>query len=161
MNRCRLFFFALAALVSCQASRAADDAQGYKKISFGVLASFAISPPPGPASGSANVDSQIPARIKAWQGRKVIVTGYMLPVKTEKGRVTELLLTPNTMAAGNLNAFAVNEWVVVKIPAGVLPQTLHLVSFYGTLKVAPLFEQGFLTGIYELAADRMSEIPVL
>jgi hypothetical protein len=141
------------------ATAADEPPPAYAKLGFDVLASFPVAPPPPHAAPNV-LESQIPARIKAWDGRKVVVTGFMLPVTTRQGRVTELLLTVNTQAAGNLNPFAVNEWVVVRIPGGVLPQTLRPVSFFGTLRVRAVYEQGFLTGIYELAADRMSDRPV-
>ncbi len=32
------------------------------------------------------------------------------------------------------------------------------ISFYGTLKVGASFENGYLTGIYQLEAEKMAEI---
>src|SRR3954465_6623726 len=69
---------------------------GYFRAGFDRLASYSFTPPepdeaakPGtpPPSGA----SQIPAAIKALDGQKVIVTGFVMPVKMEKGFTTELL----------------------------------------------------------------------
>jgi hypothetical protein len=63
-------------------------------------------------------------------------------------------------AAGNTPDPTINEWVVVRIKPGVTPVTRLPVSFFGILKVGPIFERGYMIGIYELDAERMSEMPV-
>lgn len=138
---------------------------GYEKLGFNLLASFQFTPPTidavaDPQAPLPGASDQIPAAIRKWHGRKVIVTGYMLPLKSVEGRVTELLLTRNTMASMNLTPFMMNEWIVVKIAPGVRAQTLQPVSFFGTFKVGAIYEHGYMVAIYELAADRMSEKPV-
>jgi hypothetical protein len=51
-----------------------------------------------------------------------------------------------------------NEWVIVKMKQGVAPLMDVPVSFYGQLKVGAMFENGYMTGLYELEAERMGEV---
>lgn len=132
---------------------------GHLKLGFDLLASFPITPPPRRSDGSydlAAIDTQIPERVKRWHGRKTAVTGYMLPLKSEGGLVTELLLTQYTVAKGNTNEPTINEWIIVKVPSGVPAQTLLPISFFGVLKVGPVFEKGYLVAIYEFTAERVA-----
>lgn len=138
---------------------------GFLKLGFDLLASFPITPPPfDPAANlatqAARAEQQIPAHVRAWHGKKAVVTGYMLPVKLEQEKVTELVLVRFTIAAMNVNDLTLNEWIVVRMKAGAPQQTLLPVSFLGVLKVGAIFENGYMVGIYELEAERMSATPV-
>ncbi len=95
--------------------------------------------------------------MKAWHGERVVVTGYMVPTKLEQGRVKELMLMRHTFAAGNVSDPWINEWVLVRVRAGVPAQTRRPVSFFGVMKVGAVFEQGYMIGIYMLEAERMDE----
>ena len=41
---------------------------------------------------------------------------------------------------------------------GVQPMMDVPVSFYGSLKVGAMFENGYMTGLYELEGERMGEV---
>ena len=136
-------------------------AEGYEKVGFDRLAAFQFSPPsPDLAEEGARAEGekQIPAEIRALDGRKTLVTGYMLPVRLANGRVTEFLLVkdPSMCCFGVVPNM--NEWVVVKMKAGGVAPVMDVpVSFYGELKVGPQFENGYMVGIYELSGERMGE----
>ncbi len=133
---------------------------GYLKLGFSRLASFPFTPPPFAGEGRradlAAIEDQIPPAVKAWSGRKAAVTGYMLPLKSKRGLVTELVLTQYTVAKGNTNDPTINEWIIVKVPAGLPAQTLLPITFFGVLKVGAVFERGYLVAIYEFTAERVS-----
>lgn len=158
--------FVSAAAVPMQASLSAPiESEGsYLKLGFDKLGDFAfVAPNYDPAADTsakpaATGEEQIPAVVKGWNGKKAMVTGFMLPVKMENGLVTEFLL----MRDQQMCCFSVvpnmNEWVVVKMIKGVPPTLDVPVSFYGELKVGAQFENGYMTGIYELVGERMGEI---
>lgn len=136
---------------------------GYLKLGFEQLASYNFTPPNFDPLAAPNIkpptgDDQIPAAVKAWNGKKAIVTGYMVPVKMEKGLVTEFLLMRNTMACCFGGVPNMNEWVIVKMKKGVQPLMDIPVSFYGVLKVGAMFENGYMTGLYELEGEKMGEL---
>ena len=136
---------------------------GYLKLGFDQLASYVFNPPPFDPAADPNAkpptgEEQIPPIVKSWSGKKAVVTGYMVPVKMEKGLVTEFLLMRNTMACCFGTVPNMNEWVVVKMKKGVPPLMDVPVAFYGELKVGAMFENGYMTGLYELEREKMGEV---
>lgn len=147
------------ARAAAPASVSATTPDGYVKVGFDLLAAYTFTPPPydPTASKPATGEEQIPSAVKALSGRKAVVTGYMVPVKIEKGLVTEFLLMRNTMACCFGGTPNMNEWVIVRMRPGVQPLMDTPVSFYGPLKVGALFDNGYLTGLYEMDAERMEQ----
>ncbi|MBM3843199.1 MAG: DUF3299 domain-containing protein [Verrucomicrobia bacterium] len=136
---------------------------GYLKLGFDQLSSYVFTPPAFDPAADPNVkpptgEEQIPPIVKSWHGKKAVVTGYMVPVKMEKGLVVEFLLMRNTLACCFGMVPNMNEWVIVKMKQGVAPLMDVPVSFYGQLKVGAMFEYGYMTGLYELEAERMGEV---
>lgn len=136
---------------------------GYLKLGFDHLASYTFTPPQFDPAANPNVkpptgEEQIPSGVKAWSGKKVILTGYMVPVKMEKGLVTELLLMRNTIACCYGSVPNMNEWVIVKMKKGVPPAMDLPIMFYGDLKVGAQFENGYMTGLYQLDGEKMVEV---
>ena len=136
---------------------------GYLKLGFEQLASYQFNPPPFDPAANPNAkpptgEEQIPPVVKSWNGKKAIITGYMVPVKMDKGLVTEFLLMRNTMACCFGTTPNMNEWVVVKMKKGVQPMMDVPVAFYGELKVGAMFENGYMTGLYELEGEKMGEV---
>jgi len=137
--------------------------KGYLKLGFEQLANYTFVPPAFDPAAEPNVkpptgEEQIPAAVKEWNGKKAVITGFMVPVKMEKGLVTEFLLMRNTMACCYGTVPNMNEWVIVKMKKGVAPLMDVPISFYGELKVGAMFENGYMTGLYELEGERMGEV---
>ena len=138
-------------------------AGGYLKLGFDRLASYKFDPPAfDPAADPKAVpptgEEQIPAEVKSWSGRKVIVTGFMMPVKMDKGLVTEFLLLRNTMMCCYGTAPNMNEWVLVRMKQGVRAIMDQPIDFYGVLKVGATFDNGYMSGIYALEGERMGDV---
>ncbi|MDP3069219.1 MAG: DUF3299 domain-containing protein [Opitutaceae bacterium] len=136
---------------------------GYLKLGFEQLASYPFNPPPfdpaaDPKAKPPTGEEQIPAMVKSWNGKKAVITGYMVPVKMDKGLVTEFLLMRNTMACCFGTVPNMNEWVIVKMKKGVQPMMDVPVEFYGELKVGAMFENGYMTGLYELEGEKMGAV---
>jgi hypothetical protein len=152
-----------AAPAPAAASAAPQVENGYLKLGFEQLASYQFTPPPFDPAANPNEkpptgEEQIPAMVKSWNGKKAVITGYMVPVKMDKGLVTEFLLMRNTMACCFGTVPNMNEWVVVKMKKGVQPMMDVPVAFYGELKVGAMFENGYMTGLYELEGEKMGEV---
>lgn len=136
---------------------------GYLRLGFDKLAAFKFVPPPfdpaaDPKSALPTGEEQIPAAVKAWNGQKAIVTGFMLPTKMDNGLVTEFLLVKDPMMCCYGVVPAMNEWVVVRMSKGTKPLMDVPISFYGQLKIGALFENGYMSGIYLLDGEKMGEI---
>lgn len=165
VRRFSLVVFALGLLLSAKAGGdspvpALVEVDGYVKAGFEQLATFKITPSPfdakaKPGSAGPSLSDQIPEAIRGLDGRKVIVSGFMLPIKMEGGRVTELLLMRSQMMCCYGVMPQVNEWVLVRMPKGVYQLMDVPVAVGGVLHVKALYENGFLTAIYTLDGERM------
>ncbi len=126
-------------------------------VGFDKLASYDFAAPESEAKAK-EAEAQIPARVRAFNEKKVAVTGFMLPVKMDGGLVTEFLLVKDAMMCCYGAMPKVNEWVVVKmVGKGVAPLMDVPITFEGTLSVGQLYEGGYLTGLYLLKGDRRIE----
>lgn len=133
---------------------------GLVKADFDQLAGFKVVPPPfdanaKPGTEGPSLGKQIPDGIREIDGRNAIVTGFMLPIKMEGGKVTELLLMRSQMMCCYGVVPQINEWILVRIPQGTLQLMDVPVSFRGVLHVKELYENGFLTAIYVLDGEKM------
>ena len=131
---------------------------GFLKLGFDKLAGFKFvspdfDPAADPKSDPPTGETQIPAIVKGWSGKKVEVTGFMLPTKIDNGKTTEFLLMANQMACCFGTVPNMNDWVVVRIPKGTAVIQDVPITFKGTFKVGAMFENRYMTGIYELSAD--------
>ncbi len=156
-------FLVSSAIFSAASARAEEKAGGdYEKLGFDRLAAFSFNAPqvaPKDPAETAKGNEQIPEAIRAFDTKKVAVTGFMLPVKMEEGLVKEFLLVKDPMMCCYGVMPKINEWIVVKMTGkGVQPLMDIPITFYGKLRVGQMFESGYLTGIYLLEGDRMGEV---
>ena len=108
------------------------------------------------ADASRKIMSQIPAPVKALNEKQVAVRGFMLPMRVDKGMVTEFLLLKNQMGCCFGISPGINEWIDVRTSGkGVNPLMDDLLTVYGTLHVGEVRENGYLTGIYRLDCERV------
>ena len=137
---------------------------GCLKLGFDRLSSFRFTIPDfDPAAAPADAqppsgEEQIPAIVKSWNGKKAMVTGFMLPTKIDNGKTTEFLLMANQMACCFGTVPNMNDWVVVRVPKGTAVVQDVPISFRGTFKVGAMFENKYMTGIYELQSDGVGEV---
>ncbi|MBL9126427.1 MAG: hypothetical protein JNL97_02210, partial [Verrucomicrobiales bacterium] len=95
-------------------------------VGFDKLASFAYALPEGVVDtntvAQAGATNQIPSTIRALNDRFVSLKGFMLPLKVEKGLVTELLIMRDQSMCCYGTVPKINEWVSVKmVGEGVKP----------------------------------------
>jgi hypothetical protein len=130
---------------------------GYAKIAFSQLAGFPFTAPTEPlAPGTPPPDllAQVPASVRRLDGKKVVLSGFMLPTKMENGFATEFFF----LSSSQLCCFGVtpsaNEWMIVKMKKEGLPAVQDVpMSLAGRLRVRAQWTDGFLTSIYELEGD--------
>lgn len=95
--------------------------------------------------------AQVPAVLRKFDGRKIVLTGYLLPLKLENGLATEFFLLSNPTLCSHGVIPEVNEWMLVKMRGEGLPPVPDVPMFLaGRLQVRPRWEHGYLLGIYEL-----------
>jgi hypothetical protein len=161
----RTFFIALllVSLVSLLAAVSAIAAEpappsAYLNASFSRLAGYTFPEinEDDPIKLAKLYDAQIPADIKALDGKKTVISGFMLPVKVNKGVVTEMLLMKDQMSCCYGATPGLNDFIIVRLPEGKGKLMVDTPIFvYGTLKVGAVVENGFLAGVYQLDGESM------
>ena len=140
----------------------------FTRIGFDKLAGYLFDVPDdllAPASNqlaqaTAKTEAQIPADVKAFDKKRVALKGFMLPLKVEGGKVTELLIMKDQSMCCFGAVPKINEWVSVKMAGGgVKPFMDQPVTFYGTLHVGETRENGYLVGIYSMDGEKMADPP--
>ena len=107
-------------------------------------------------AATATADAQIPAAIKALNNQRVSVRGFMLPLRVEDGRVTELLIMKDQSMCCYGATPKIHEWVSVTVKGrGVKPVMDVPVTLFGTLRVGEQRENGYLVSIYRMDGERM------
>jgi hypothetical protein len=166
----RLRYLALALALSAFGTALADGIipapeldDGYLKLGFDKLAGFkfitpAYDPVADPKATPPSGEEQIPGMVKGWSGHKAVITGFMLPTKLDNGKAVEFLIMANQMACCFGTIPNMNEWIVVRMPKGVSVIQDVPISFYGTLTVGAMYENGYMTGIYAMDAERMGDV---
>lgn len=101
-------------------------------------------------------DDVIPAPIKAYDGRKVAVEGFIMPLRIRKGLVTEFLLFRDQADCCFGDKAKMNHYMRVKVSGkGFEPGSTMIHKVWGTLSVGEIYVQDYLTGIYQMTADRV------
>jgi len=110
-------------------------------------------------SGRALVksDDVIPPQVKACDGKRVTVTGFVLPLRTRRGLVTEFLLLRDQGTCCFGAQAQINHFIRVKYPAGFKHGQPVPWKVSGTIRVGEIYIQGYLTGIYQMDAERVVE----
>jgi hypothetical protein len=102
-------------------------------------------------------DDVIPPEIKSYDGKRVMVSGYVLPLRTRRGVVTEFLLLRDQGTCCFGARAQINHFMRVSFPAGIKPADPVSWTVRGKLQVGEVYVQGYLTGIYNLDAESAVE----
>jgi hypothetical protein len=135
----------------------------YLPLTFANLSSFPFSvtedmiePKSDSAGVASNTLQQIPQSIRSFSGKKIAVTGFMLPVRTEGNFATEFLILKDRSACCYGLTPRVNEWIIVHAKGRSAKSVLDVpVTALGTFHVGEQRENGALAAIYELDCDRL------
>ncbi len=137
--------------------------RGCVEINFGVLSGFdfvmgteTLDGSTDPARTVEKAKAQIPQSVQLFDGKKVVIQGFLLPVKMDDGLAVEFLLMRNQSMCCYGVPPKINEWITVKMSGkGVKAVMDQPIAVVGTLHVGPVLENGFLTGIYDLDGEKL------
>ena len=127
---------------------AASDGE-FEEVDFDVLASFEC------ATYASTERPPIPEKILALSGRKVTVTGYMMPLSHEAGGAKKFLIMRYKFGCCYAVTPKINEWIEVTMEKGVAeyaPDTLDTV--WGVLEVKEELRDGAAIGLYKIRASK-------
>jgi hypothetical protein len=137
--------------------------QDYLNIDFQLLASYPFDAPNDKITNDtqiALVEKQIPAAIKALDGKNVLVRGFMVPVKDVQGRSTEFLIVRDQPTCCYSGMTTITEFVSVKVPGlGVESIMDQPVTVQGKLHVGAMLESGYVLGVYKMDGLKLADPP--
>jgi hypothetical protein len=141
---------------------ASGKAGEYLVVDFEELASFNFTAPDTQVTNQTaavdEADKYIPPLIKRLDGKKVLLRGFMLPLKFESDQTTEFLLMRSQATCCFGAAPKINEMAYVKtINKGVKPLMDVPLTIKGTLHVSVFRDNGYITGIYRMDGEKMIE----
>jgi hypothetical protein len=131
----------------------------YKAITFSSLSDFFYyTPEPGQTPDpELTKKSKIPDTIKALNGNKVAINGFMMPIDQNREGSMEFVLNGNFDMCGFGGPVSINQWIVVKyMGSGRVPYTHLPMSVFGELEVGEEYRDGWLFSIYRMKAKAVS-----
>ncbi|MBI5767677.1 MAG: DUF3299 domain-containing protein [Verrucomicrobia bacterium] len=140
-------------------ARPATVVSGYTVVSFGVLAGFTLpelgtKQPLAAGATAPDVLAHVPETVRRLDGKKVLVTGFMLPTKLADGFAIEFFLLSSPVACCYGTPPAAHEWISVKMRQEGLPPVQHVpMPLAGRLRLRPQWENGYLIALYEIEGD--------
>ncbi len=160
--------FMLAALLICLPAAvrfpaAAAAASDYKAVGFEDLSNFDFEVPepvwsdsPAAQRKPPKLKSKIPDDVRALDGKKVEISGYILPLEQGEGEtVKKFILMRNQITCCFGGANRINEYIMVTAPGKGVAQFVSAtpITVQGTLFVGAQFEDGVLTSLYQMNSD--------
>ena len=86
------------------------------------------------------------------------MTGFLLPLRTRRGVVTEFLLLRDQGTCCFGAQAQINHFIRVNHPPGIKPGEPVPWKVSGTIRVGETYVQGYLTGIFQLDAELVVEV---
>ena len=128
------------------------DADKFVSTSFDELAGFECAA----YSSEANTKYEIPAKVLALSGRKVVLDGYMMPLAYEAGGAKKFLLMRYKFGCCYAVSPKLNEWIEVTMDGGsvadYIPDTIATV--WGVLEIKQEQRDGVVSGLYKIKASK-------
>jgi hypothetical protein len=160
MSFLRLRFFVITIVLCSAAGRAGESA--VQEISFNDL-SFAVTPPKqveleGAVVPQPSYAEQLPERVRALDGQRVRLRGFMMPTRLEDEGVREFLIVTSPLVCCFGQTPEVYEFILVKMAGEPAPMRENMPAFYeGVLRVGDIYEQGYWTGLFALECERVAD----
>ncbi len=103
-------------------------------------------------------NDQIPEAVHGLSGKRVRVEGYMMPTLLEGKQVREFLVVTSPAVCCFGATPDINEYIIVRMSGAPAPLLENIpLKFEGVLRVGDIYNNGYWTGIYELACDSVKK----
>ncbi len=121
---------------------------GPTRLSFAELVSV---PTLGTEAATSDSLAQMPASLRQLDGREVEITGYMLPLRVERGRARQFLILRTQLACCFGQMPGPTEYLVAETTAPGVEARLDMpTTFQGKLRIAPVTTGHQITELYHL-----------
>jgi hypothetical protein len=104
---------------------------------------------------AAKQRDQIPGWVRVYDGKRVALTGFMMPLKMENGLSTKLIMMRDITTCCYGNVPNMNEYVIVTMKGpGLKPIQDVPVVLTGTFRIAEKYENGYLSSIFQMDGEK-------
>jgi hypothetical protein len=98
---------------------------------------------------------QVPPVVRALDGKRVTLSGYMLPLQMEKGRAKKFVLMRDVSTCCFGATPNMNDYVVVTMKGEGVPAVPDIpTAFLGVLHIGERYEGGYLVSLYDFDAEK-------
>jgi len=135
---------------------------GYRVVDFKQLTKYIFKVPDDPVTEPAAKEmlgeNEIPEDVQALNKQKIALKGYMLPLRTEDGKVVEFLVMANQALCCFGAVPKITEYVSVRMPEGRGVNELKdiPITVFGTFKVGAIVENDYVVGLYEMTGHTLN-----
>ncbi|MCE7872817.1 DUF3299 domain-containing protein [bacterium CPR1] len=120
----------------------------YEKVGFQALGGFSYEPK----------KSRLPESVTRYNGKKVSIDGFMVPVDMDKDGVSSFVLVKDQMMCCYGATPALNEWVYVSLEKRAPVAMDQPITVYGDLQVGEDVQDGEVISLYRMSGERI-ELP--
>lgn len=101
--------------------------------------------------------SMVPAQVREYDGRKLAIIGYMIPINFRGGGTNEFMIVPIVPSCFFCEEPLPTEWIDVKTTDGrYVPYVYdYPVTVAGTLDVGAVYSGGMMESMFRLKADKV------
>jgi hypothetical protein len=98
---------------------------------------------------------QIPPWARFYDGKKVALTGFLMPLKLEGGLTTKFIMMRDITTCCYGNVPNMNEYVIVSMAgSGIKPIQDVPVVLTGTFRISEKYENGYLSSIFQMDGEK-------
>ena len=129
-------------------------AQSYQRVDFNKLSNYEYELPDPFDPTPRTLLNEVPAAIKALNGKLVSIEGFMLPLDLNPEGVSQFMLNASIDMCYFGAPVRMNEWILVKMKGGRRAKFTHLaLNVKGRLEVGEEMKNGRVASLYRLEAD--------
>jgi hypothetical protein len=104
---------------------------------------------------AAKKNDQIPGWVRVYDGKRVALTGFLMPLKLEGGLTSKFIMMRDITTCCYGNVPNMNEYVIVTMTGpGVKPIQDVPVVLTGVFRIAEKYENGYLSSIFQMDGEK-------
>ena len=132
------------------------DDEGYEALDFTLLGEFEY--PIYVKVKEGEELPEIPEEVRAQDGKKIGITGFMNPVRFDREGVSEFLLVKDILGCCFGATPKMNHWIRVRMKEGERAKfyAYDQLTVFGDFEVSEELEDGYVMSIYRMTVDHLS-----
>jgi hypothetical protein len=137
------------------------DGEDLFAVGFDKLASFEYTVvDAGTGASAAEIEAakkreQVPPWVRLYDGKRIALTGFLMPLKVENGLTTKLIIMRDITTCCYGNVPNMNEYVIVTMKGeGVKPIQDVPVVMTGVFRITEKYENGYLSSIFQMEGEK-------